>query len=155
MIRVGSHSPAGEKHVDQPRLSPPRAQFNRLVTRGLDHAQVGLARRWLALTNGVLALALSLALAAPLLVALGYSQLAGPIYWVYGAICHQWPFRSFFLFGPQITYSSDQIVSLAGADQLWTLLGSQQTGYKMAFCERDFAIVAAGLAMGLLYVRVR
>jgi uncharacterized membrane protein len=86
---------------------------------------------------------------------LGYPQLAHPIYWLYQAVCHQWPFRTFFLFGPQPTYASDQIAALVGPDELWTLVGTPELGFKMAFCERDLAIVAAGLLMGLMYTRVR
>jgi uncharacterized membrane protein len=138
-------------------LPPPslRARYNRFVVSWLDAAQLGLARHWLATVNVGLAVTLGLPILAPVLVALGMPQVAAPIYWVYRAVCHQWAFRTFFLFGPQSVYSVDQIALTAGSEGIWDFAGSPELGYKMAFCERDLAIVLAGLAMGLLYVRYR
>jgi uncharacterized membrane protein len=136
-------------------LSPERARFNRVIVGALDWLQVRATRHWLAVLNGALALALGLAILAPLLMAAGQPDLARPIYWIYQAVCHQWPFRTFFLFGADSTYSAEQIAAMVGADHIWNYVGGTGLGYKMAFCERDFAIVAAGLLMGLLYTRLR
>lgn len=137
------------------RISPRRRRINALVTEYLDGAQALLVRHWLGITNSALALVLGLAVLAPILMAFGFPQMARPIYWMYQAVCHQWPFRSFFLFGPQPVYQQSEIVALASASELWSLIGSPELGFKMAFCERDFAITAGGLLMGLLYIRVR
>ena len=136
-------------------LSPERARFNRVVVGTLDSVQIKATRHWLAAINSALALALGLAILAPLLMAIGQPELARPIYWIYQAVCHQWPFRSFFLFGADSTYGAEQLAATVGTDHAWDFVGGPDLGYKMAFCERDFAIVAAGLLMGLLYTRLR
>src|SRR5256885_4802478 len=65
MIRIGGCDHLGAELMEERRLSPTRARFNRVLTSALDRIQVGLARHWLALLNGALGLALGLALAAP------------------------------------------------------------------------------------------
>ena len=63
-----------------------------------------LARHWL---NGVtLAIALFVlgALTAPVLAQLGFSRAANTLYDVYSPFCHQFAFRSFFLFGESFAY---------------------------------------------------
>lgn len=114
-----------------------------------------LLRRWLATLNVCVAIFLALPLAAPLLLAAGLSSLSLPIYAAYRAVCHQWAFRSFFIFGPQSTYPPDQLAALVGADRMHAFLGSADLGFKMAFCERDTAIYAAVLLAGLAYGLVR
>jgi uncharacterized membrane protein len=141
--------------VDSPPTGSLRARYNHLVVGSLDRAQLGLASHWLALTNCGLVLILALPILAPVLVAIGQPQLAAPIYWIYRLVCHEWPFRSFFLFGQEPTYSIEQIAMVAGPDAIWDFAGNPQLGYKMAFCERDLAIVLAALGMGLLYIRYR
>ena len=132
-----------------------RVRYNRAVVRGLDAGQFWLVRHWLAALNSLLAVAIALPVLAPILLASGLPQLAEPIYGLYRLICHQWPFRSFFLLGPEFTYSQAELAGLAGSLGVWDFLGSSETGYKMAFCERDLAIGLGGLMMGLLYIRYR
>jgi uncharacterized membrane protein len=132
-----------------------RARYNHALIRGLDVVQFGLIHHWLAAMNLALFVAISLPMLAPLLMASGFPQVAEPIYQFYGLICHQWPFRSFFLFGPDLTYGQQELEGLAGTLGVWGFVGSPQTGYKMAFCERDLAIGLGGLLMGLLYVHFR
>jgi len=141
--------------VDSPPPESLRARYDDLVVGSLNRAQLGLANHWLALTNCGLAIVLALPILAPLLVMIGQPQLAAPIYWIYHSVCHEWPFRSFFLFGQEPTYSIDQIAMAAGPDAIWDFARNPELGYKMAFCERDLAIVLAALGMGLLYVRYR
>jgi uncharacterized membrane protein len=93
------------------------------------------------------------ALAAPMLAALGWASAAGGLYTAYHLICHQWAFRSFFLFGPQAIYSQSLLADL-GLDP-FGVLGSPGLGWKMAVCERDLAIYAGLLVLGLLYARQR
>lgn len=136
-------------------ISAGRVAFNRVVTGALDGLEAGLFRRWLAIANACLGVLLGLAMLAPAFLFLGLDRLADPIYWAYQAVCHQWSFRSFFLFGPQVMYSSEEIVARFGSGELWTFVGSAEAGYKMAFCERNTAIAAAALAMGIFYTRYR
>ena len=112
-------------------------------------------RHWLLAVNGTLAVFLVCAVAAPFFAAMGWSALAEPLYAVYHFTCHQWAFRSFFVFGPQplAVYSQQQLADL-GTDP-YTFIGNASLGWKMAFCERDLAIYVGLLAVGLLYARRR
>jgi uncharacterized membrane protein len=109
---------------------------------------------WLALANGLTAIFLALAFLAPVLLHLGQSQLADLIYRAYLLTCHEWPFRAYFLFGPQATYSAAELRA-SGIESIYTFRGSPELGYKVAFCARNVAIYAAILGAGLAYARLR
>jgi uncharacterized membrane protein len=47
---------------------------------------------------------IGLAFLAPVLMSIGQPNLAKPIYTLYGATCHKFAFRSWFLFGEQVAY---------------------------------------------------
>jgi uncharacterized membrane protein len=110
-------------------------------------------RDWLLWLNLACGLFVGGALAAPLLSVLGWSSAADALYAAYHFTCHQWAFRSFFLFGPQLVYTQQQLVEL-GVDP-FGFVGSQSMGWKVAFCERDLAIYAGLLLVGVLYTRRR
>jgi uncharacterized membrane protein len=111
-----------------------------------------LAKHWLAIANSATAFFLALPFLAPLLLQQGRADLANLIYSAYQVTCHEWPFRAYFLFGPQATYSLAELQAL-GLD-VFGFRGSPELGYKVAFCSRNVAIYAAVLAAGLLYARV-
>lgn len=145
-----------ESGVRAPRgVASVRYHVNRGAVAGLDRGQIAVARHWLLLANGGLTAVLSAAVLAPALLALQQPQLAAPIYWSLHAVCHQWPFRAFFLFGAQATYTAEEVVALAGPEHVWTFMGTMDAGYKMPFCERNLGIIVGALAMGLLYSRLR
>ena len=106
--------------------------------------------RWLALTNLCVAVFLALPFAAPWLMSSGQSEIAGWIYRLYSATCHQWPFRAYFLFGPQLTYSFDELSAVA-AGAVYSFVGSPDVGYKVAFCTRNVAIYLGVWLAGLVY----
>lgn len=126
-----------------------------------------LSRRYLFLLNFILLLYVGLPFLAPMLMNAGYPEFARPIYTMYGAVCHQLAFRSWFLFGDQPVYPR----AAAGVEGLKTFqqatginetgtnslldarnfIGNEQVGYKVAFCERDVAIYGSMLIFGLLY----
>ena len=133
----GQHDPASSGHL--PRPTSPRS--------------VGAFRHWLLAVNLACGLFLAGALLAPVLAALGWDSAAGALYAAYHFTCHQWAFRSFFLFGPQPVLTQQQLVEL-GLDP-FTFVGSSTLGWKLAFCERDLAIYLGLLIVGLLYARRR
>lgn len=112
-------------------------------------------RHWLLTLNVAVAVFLGGALAAPSLAALGWRSGADALYAAYHLTCHQWAFRSFFLFGEsgQPIYTQQQLTDL-GVDP-FTYVGASDFGWKMAFCERDLAIYVGLLVVGLLYTRRR
>ena len=114
-----------------------------------------LTAHWLALVNLAAGLFVALPFAAPVLLGAGHADAASLIYGAYRVVCHQWAFRSYFLFGPESTYAIDALAERVGADQVFSFVGSPELGYKVAFCERDVAIYLAVLAAGLVYAARR
>jgi uncharacterized membrane protein len=120
-----------------------------------DKAIFQLAKHWLALANTFWGLYVILPVLAPLLMAAGLVLPAKVIYTLYRPACHQRPERSYFLGGPAMVYSPEELTA-AGVDLSPFVrdIGNETIGWKMAFCERDVAIYGtifvAGLAYGLL-----
>lgn len=112
-------------------------------------------RHWLFALNAALGGFLMGGVAAPVFGALGWQAVADPLYAAYHATCHQWAFRSFFLFGsqPLAIYDQQQLREL-GLDP-FTFTGALGFGWKMAFCERDLAIYATMLLIGVVFARRR
>jgi uncharacterized membrane protein len=131
--------------------------WQRDVVLFADRQVYRLARHWLAVFNLLIGLYVLLPVLAPLLMATGAPQVARLIYLVYRPACHQLPERSFFLFGPQSTYSLDELWALDllsatdGPLARQRFLGAVQVGFKMALCQRDMALYGALLVGGLLF----
>ena len=119
------------------------------LERGTLAALDGLARHWLFGLNLAVAVFVGGALLAPTLAALGLDRAASALYAVYHFTCHQWAFRSFFLFGGQLVYDR-QLLDGLGVDP-FGFVGAPGLGWKLAFCERDLAIYVGLLVVGLLY----
>lgn len=113
----------------------------------------GWRRTWLGLVNVACASFVGGGLAAPLLANLGWRSAADALYAAYHLTCHQWAFRSFFLFGQQPVYAQDELDGF-GLDT-FGFVGDPRLGWKMAFCERDLAIYAGVLLVGLYFARRR
>jgi uncharacterized membrane protein len=108
-----------------------------------------LAAHWLLGLNVVVGVFIAGALLAPVLALLGAQSAADALYEAYHLTCHQWAFRSFFLFGDQSVYSIGQLQQL-GVDP-FGFVGHEDAGWKMAICERDFAIYASALVAGVAF----
>lgn len=126
------------------------------------------SRNYLSVLNLFVFMYVALPFLAPVLMNAGQPALARPIYSVYGAVCHQMAFRSWFLFGDQPVYPR----AAAGLDELQSygeatgldesnsgsamldaraFIGNEQVGYKVAFCQRDVAIYGGILLFGLVF----
>ena len=114
------------------------------------------ARHWLALANLFWGLYVGLPLLAPVLMDAGWSIPANVIYLMYRPLCHQRPTRSFFVGGPQVVYSPEELAA-AGVNvgPFSRDIGNESVGWKVAFCERDVAIYGAIFATGLAYGLIR
>jgi uncharacterized membrane protein/glutaredoxin len=127
----------------------------------LDRVIFHFVKHWLLIFNLLLGLYVGLPVLAPALMASGAEGPARLIYTIYKPMCHQLPWRSFFLFGERLYYSQDYLVSQVGEESLATLwtaknfVGTPQLGYKVALCERDVAIYGAMLLAGVLFGLVR
>lgn len=123
-----------------------------------------IAKHYLAIFNIIISLYLGTAFLAPVLMKTGASIPASWIYRVYGAMCHELAFRSWFLFGEQAVYPRstagvDHLHSYSEAigldeNDLWgarEFTGNVNVGYKVALCQRDVAIYAGLLVFGLIF----
>lgn len=129
-----------------------------------DRLSFWLSRNYLALFNVFVLIYLSLPIFAPMLMKVGIEQPASWIYRVYGAVCHQLAFRSWFLFGEQAAYPREaasiegllaygESTGMNEAD-LWgarRYLGDEIVGYKIGLCQRDVAIYGGILLFGMIF----
>ncbi len=114
-----------------------------------------IGKHWLLVANLTMLLLVGLPLVAPVLAHGGEQGLARAIHIAFTPFCHQLPERSFFLFGPQATYTADEL-SRVGVEALSRrFTGTPELGYKVAVCQRCLAIYAAWLGFGLLFGLVR
>ncbi|MGQ9458839.1 MAG: DUF2085 domain-containing protein [Anaerolineae bacterium] len=146
-----------------------------------DRAILHLARHWLLLVNLAVGLYVGLPVLAPVLMHGGYQEAGRFLYTLYIPNCHQLPERSFFLFGERMVYSLEELPPEAQGPasasscvdcfrRAWPsalgyeggsppprrfYYGDERVGYKMAFCQRDFAIYGSLLLGGLLYGPLR
>lgn len=132
-----------------------------------DRFSYWLSHHYLALFNLFVAFYLGLAFLAPVMMKAGLTVPAGWIYRVYGLMCHQLAFRSYFLFGEQLVYPRSAVHGIDGLsyaqatgmseDDLWSareFRGNERLGYKIALCERDLAIYLGILTFGLLFAGI-
>jgi uncharacterized membrane protein len=116
-------------------------------------------RHWLGVIHILLGLYVLLPFLAPVLLAVGMVFPAKIIYFVYSFLCHQLPQRSFFLFGPQMTYSLAEVQSAwQVTNEPWLLrefVGNPQMGWKVAWSDRMVAMFASLWLFGLLWGGLR
>ena len=139
--------------------------WQRQLVLFLDRQIYRLSRRWLAVFNSFMGAYVLLPFLAPILMTSGAQWAGQLLYYVYRPLCHQLPERSFFLFGPNPTYSLDELWALglvSSTDDLAArqrFVGAPEIGYKLGFCQRDIALYGglflAGLVFGLVRRRVR
>lgn len=132
-------------------------------TKG-DGISLWLSKHYLAIFNIMVFIYVGIPFLAPVLMKVGASAPAEGIYRVYSFVCHQFAFRSWFLFGDQIAYpreaaemnrlmSYEEATGLDSNDLLGAreFIGTPQLGYKVALCERDVAIYGGILVFGIIF----
>jgi len=137
---------------------------------GADRAMLWVSRHYLAILNFIMLLYVGLPFLAPVMMHSGATAPARVIYTIYSPLCHQFGFRSFFLYGEQAYYpleeaSIEGVLDFESATGILHLqdpsnqsrlearryVGDGRVGYKIALCERDVAIYASILFFGLLF----
>ena len=134
---------------------------------GADKISHWIAKHYLAVFNLFLALYVGIPFLAPIFKKIGWNGPAEVVYKIYSPLCHQWAFRSFFLFGEQVSYphaaagvsgllTFEQVSGITDANdptraQARAFEGTPELGYKVALCERDVAIWGAMALFGLVY----
>lgn len=150
---------------DQAYLS--RVEKSKTFTGG-DRLSFFLSKHYLLVLNFFILVYVGLPVLAPVLMARGVEGPARILYRLYSPLCHQFAFRSFFLFGEQAFYplaeaniqgavTFQEATGIQGAENPTSVtrldarafVGNETVGFKMALCERDIAIYAALLVFGL------
>lgn len=137
---------------------------------------LSITRNWLRIALVVMGTYAILPWVAPTLMRLGATGPANVIYTIYSPMCHQFAFRSIFLYGEQTFYPRESVGTelrpyeayAAEIDELNTgfgtedftpdfflparqYRGNEEMGYKTAICARDVAIYMALFLGGLVY----
>ena len=151
-----------EDHLDRVR----RGQ----TINGSDRLMAWISRHYLAVLNLFMLMYFGLPMLAPVLMKAGATLPANVLYTVYKPLCHQFGFRSFFLFGEQPYYplaeagipgvkTFEEVTGFQDLDnpaafsrfEARQFTGNETVGYKMALCERDVAIYGSIFLFGILY----
>ena len=134
-------------------IIPPRVRF-------LMRAE-WIFRHWLQIWLLLFTLYNLLPILAPILMQLGLTAFATPIYALYNLIGHQLANRSFFFFGEQVTYTVQEIpVTLVGeflpdSTALSDFIGNTDFGWKMAWSDRLVSMYGSALITSYIYVLLR
>jgi len=132
-----------------------------------DKISYWISKHYLAIFNLFLILYIGIPFLAPIFKKAGWNTPAEVIYKIYRPLCHQWAFRSFFLFGEQAYYPHSAakipgvltfeqvsgITDLTDPNRLQARVfeGNLLLGYKVALCERDVSIWGAMTLFGVVY----
>jgi uncharacterized membrane protein len=132
-----------------------------------DRFSLWLSKHYLAVFNLFLVLYVGIPFLAPVFKKVGWNGPAEVVYKIYSPLCHQWAFRSLFLFGEQAYYphaaakmtgvlTFEQVSGITDVtdpsrQQARLFEGNPTLGYKVAYCERDVAIWGALALFGLIY----
>lgn len=151
-----------EDHLD-------RVQRGQTIS-GSDRLMDWISRHYLAVLNLFMLLYFGLPILAPVFMKAGATLPANVLYTIYKPLCHQFGFRSFFLFGEQPYYplkeagvagvkTFEEVTGFQDLDnpaafsrfEARQFTGNETVGYKMALCERDVAIYGSIFLFGILY----
>jgi uncharacterized membrane protein len=124
------------------------------VTNG-DRWAAWLTRYWIAIFGLLMGVLVMMPFLAPVLMAWGWQTAGSAIYYFYSWLCHQLPQRSFFLFGPELTYSLPELLA-TGATSLDPMVlrqfvGNPELGWKVAWSDRMVSMYTSIWIFGLLW----
>jgi|GEM_PF-585564 len=118
-----------------------------------------LSRRWILVISVLLGLYTLVPFMAPVFMAMGLTVPGKVIYWIYSFLCHQLPERSYFLFGPKISYSISEIQTVwLHSNKLIILrqfIGNPQMGWKVAWSDRMVSMFTSLWLFGMLWWGLR
>lgn len=117
-----------------------------------------IEQHWVYVVNAAWTLFALLPWAAPVCMQLGWAWAGQAIYFFYSLFSHQLPERSWFLFGPQFSYTIDQLARLGPVDHELlrrTLIGDSALGWKVAWSDRAVAMYTSIAGLGWLYALQR
>jgi uncharacterized membrane protein len=165
---------AADRRSQLENINDKTFQVNTSQTQKINNADkisFWISKHYLAIFNIFLILYVGFPFLAPIFKKAGWNAPAELIYRIYRPLCHQWAFRSFFLFGEQAYYPHaaakipdvltfeqvSGITDMTDPSRLQARLfeGDSLLGYKVALCERDVAIWGAMALFGVIYALTR
>jgi uncharacterized membrane protein len=118
-----------------------------------------LSHHWIALYGLVLGVLVISPFLAPVFMNIGWIGAGKTIYMVYSFLCHQLPQRSYFLFGPKISYSLNEIHSVWSNSNtpaiLRQFIGNAQVGWKVAWSDRMISMYSSLWIFGIVWGTIR
>lgn len=113
------------------------------------------SRHWVLLASILIGFYVISPFLAPALMQAGLTAPGKMIYWVYSYLCHQLPERSYFLFGPKISYSIAEIQAAwkntSDIAVLRQFVGNPQMGWKVAWSDRMVSMFTSLWVFGMLW----
>jgi uncharacterized membrane protein/glutaredoxin len=153
-----------KSHIEKLDASP----ATQIKITSSDRISYWIAKHYMLIFNLFLLLYVGVPFLAPVFKKAGWDGAANVVYKVYRPLCHQWGFRSFFLFGEQLAYPHEEAnlpglttfeeatgitdANDPGRNEAREFEGNTEMGYKVALCERDVAIWGSLLLFGILFV---
>lgn len=141
-------------HLTDAAATATDAQFHHWA----DRLVLFCLRHWLALLLTPMLIFVTLPFLAPVALHNGWTATGQTIYWLYRPFCHQLPQRSWFLFGPKLTYTLDEINQVYPYTDPWQLrlfYGTPQMGWKVAWSDRMISFYTLTPLFGLIYALLR
>ena len=132
---------------------------SRLWARRASRLGYYFSRYWILSFSVLIGLYVGLPFMAPVFMALRLEFPARAIYTIYSFLCHQLPQRSYFLFGPQFTYSLADIQA-AWQDTtnfgiLRQFIGNPAMGWKVAWSDRMVSMYTSILIFSWIWYPLR
>lgn len=125
----------------------------------VDSTLLFVSRNWILLFACIFGIYVFLPFFAPLFMVIGWDGMGKAIYTMYSFLCHQLPERSYFLFGPKVSYSIPEI-QVVWKDTLNPVilrqfLGSTEMGWKVAWSDRMVSMYVSTWLFGLIWWPLR
>ncbi len=143
------------RRAKEARYRSPGAQR---IARWAERVGHWFVRHWLAILNLWWFLYVGVPFLAPVLMKTGVEGPARLIYLAYQPLCHQLPYRSWYLFGERPFYSMEELLQRGVAPELLVphgYIGDSVLGYKVPLCQRDTAIYGTIFLAGLAFALAR
>ena len=125
----------------------------------LERLMQNLSRHWILVVSLILGLYVGLPFLAPVFMQIGWSGPGRVIYFIYSWLCHQLPQRSYFLFGPQVSYSLAEVQNAwqntANPLVLRQFIGNPAMGWKVAWSDRMVSMFTSTWLFGLFWWPLR
>lgn len=114
-----------------------------------------MGNNWLLIFNLFMGFLIVTPWLAPVFMHLGWEFPARAIHIFYQTLCHQYPQRSYFLFGPQTMYSLEEVAlvwdNVSNPLVIRQFIGTPEMGWKVAWSDRMISMYGGIFLFGVIY----